>query len=46
MPTDVELARREGREYESAAQLLERIAVTREKTKAKTKRKKAKCVSV
>lgn len=42
---EAELARREGREYESAAQLLERIAATREMIKAKTKHKKGKCVS-
>ena len=35
MPTEAELARREGREYESAAVLLERIKKEREKAEKK-----------
>jgi len=38
--TEAELARREGRDYESAVQLLERIAAYRENTTAKTGRRK------
>jgi type I restriction enzyme, S subunit len=40
VPTEAELARREGREYEPASVLLERIKKEREKNAATGKRRK------
>lgn len=41
VPTEAELARQEGRDYEPASILLKRIAAQREEVKAKTKSKRA-----
>ena len=41
IPTEAELARQEGRDYQSASELLKRIAAQREEAKSKTKNKRA-----